>query len=257
MAGFWPLANPPIGQYAELQNEREYLLDALSKEEKQALRLLHQLESVRSKLRQDGLSSETTKGLKKSAASLMRRIKRSQRSEKAMIDNLSSATYQAQFSDRGRRTQYEHSASQNQSLWALTGLQSQMQGMSLGSPAFQSLVSPLPQFIYQQDSGSLISPLYSPFCEPAHQPFDFINGQPIMALSPLGMYQNVCSPINAVFPSEVWAQPQWNWQNVAKLWDNPIEDVSPTERVRTMSLPVVSSAIWATTEGYGRNRHSR
>ena len=80
-----------------LHQERSYLLAALASEETRIQQLTQSLEAARAKLKaaqeaQEPAATDLAVTLKKAAAGLARKIKRSQRNEKAMVKNLAAVT---------------------------------------------------------------------------------------------------------------------------------------------------------------------
>ena len=268
----------PLNHYSSLQTERQYLLTALANEETRAENLIHQLEQTRSKLRDlpEDAPREAIQSLKKTAASLVRRLKRCQRGEKAMVNNLAAltASLQAANNEKWRRAEFQNrQRMQAEQLGlrfndhAMNGMISPMQAMVLESPVSPMSVvqqgwaapasptpympSPVPStpgFVYHNAFGS---PLYTPFYETFPTTFMYGQGHPQPPLPQEVFYDPQGAPSQATSAGYSIACQHPQQQSTTEDELGPLENFGsgkkPTLKVRTMSLPDMAgrrSSIW-------------
>lgn len=285
-----------MNHYSSLQTERQYLLTALANEETRAETLIQKLEQTRAKLREldPDAPREAIQTLKKAAASLVRRLKRCQRSEKAMVNNLAALTIALQTAnnEKWRRAEFQNRQMVQAQQYGFTmdGLGQGMQGMNLVSPLtpvtqqgwatptspdtwVPSPVSTTSAFVFQDAFGS---PLYTPFYETF--PSSFMYGQ---ANSQQHQQRRTSFPWLPFQPQpqEQYYSPQqadqviWpDYSMVGQATQQPTvgdelgplhtipERRTPRLKIRTMSLPTVAgkrSSIWTLNSADQRGGHAR
>jgi hypothetical protein len=148
-----------MGGQSSLHQERAYLFSALAAEESREEQLTFSLHATREKLAaaEHEDSTEAVKSLKKAVTGLARKLKRSQKSQKAMINNLAAVTSRMQILEQHqwRRAQFEYN--QRCQFLFLNDINMNMQNLTLISPIRQS---------HQYQSQSPISPQTPGFAHP-------------------------------------------------------------------------------------------
>lgn len=239
-----------IGGQSSLHQERAYLLSALAAEESRGEQLTFSLDAARERLaaaEQAEDSADAVKNLKKMVTSLSSKLKRSQKSQKAMVNNLAAVTSRMQMLEQHqwRRAQFEYD--QRSQLPSLANINTNMRNVSLVSPMTPSYqyqvhspISPqTPGFAHSVPLTSMPdtvwattyadgwgSPLYTPFYA---QPYERTQA---MNQGPLQMMQ---------YPS----------QNDEALWRNVdySSNAGQAPERPSLSPPVVQrSASWAGTD---------
>ncbi len=243
-----PTIQSASSNHSSLHQERAYLLSALAAEESRGEQLHFSLDATRKKLKaaehEEG-SEDAVKNYKKAVAGIVRKLRRSQKSQKAMINNLAAVTSRMQLLEQHqwRKAQFEYS--QGAQYPSIDIMAANMQNLALVSPitpgcAFQSQTSinPFtPGFIsplqltatpttqwttaYEQPWGS---PLYTPFYEQQYTQSH-------------GRYQAWMQ--NMSYPQ---GEARWSDKGATQSPDY----VYQPPKLRTMSLPVVQSPkSWA------------
>jgi hypothetical protein len=148
MSYYWAIPGPVpaptcysvMGGQSSLHQERTYLLSALAAEESREEQLTFSLNATKEKLAaaEHEDSTEAVKSLKKAVAGLTRKRKRSQKSQKAMINNLAAVTSRMQILEQyqWRRAQFEYN--QRCQFPFLNDINMNMQNLTLISPIRQS-----------------------------------------------------------------------------------------------------------------------
>jgi hypothetical protein len=257
MSYYWAIPGPSpapttfsiMGSQSSLHQERTYLLSALAAEESREEQLTFSLDSTRQRLaaadHAEG-SVDEAKKLKKAVIGISRKLKRSQKSRKAMINNLAAVTSRMKMLEQHqwRKAQFEYSRRtqlpsfddtmnmQNLTLASpsMPGYQYQMQSpISPQTPGLAHPVplSPMPNIQWGTTSGGgWGSPLYTPFYA---QPYEWPQ---VSYQGPLQAMQHPC-PIDESL-----------WRNVD--YSRPFGQAFDSQHQRTMSLPTIPRrASWA------------
>src|ERR1700722_19893628 len=125
MSYYWAIPGPSpapttfsvMGSQSSLHQERSYLLSALAAEESREEQLTFSLDATRQRLAAadyaEGSVDEVEK-LKKAVTGIARKLKRSQKSRKAMINNLTAVTSRMKILEQHqwRRAQFEYNRTQ-------------------------------------------------------------------------------------------------------------------------------------------------
>lgn len=247
MSYYWAIPGPTpaptcysiVGGQSSLHQERAYLLSALAAEESRAEQLTFSLDATRTRLaaaEHEEDSPKAVKTLKKAVTGLGRELKRSQKSQKAMISNLAAVTSRMQMLEQHqwRRAQFEYS--QRPHFPFLNDMNMNMQNLNLVSPitlghqyqaqspispqtpgfAHPALQTPMPNIHWTTNyTNGWSSPLYTPFYG---QPYERFPEQ---------------QPITQYPPSNEEAS--WRSVDYVSQSDQP----SDSRHLRTMSLPVL------------------
>jgi len=258
MSYYWAIPGPSpapttfsvMGSQSSLHQERAYLLSALAAEESRGEQLTFSLDAARQKLaagdHEEGAIDEMKK-LKKAVTGLARKLKRSQKSRNAMINNLAAVTSRMKMLEQHqwRKAQFEYSRRtqlpsfddmtmnmQNLTLVSPITPGYQYQAQSPISPQTPGLVhpvplSPMPNIPWGTTSGGgWGSPLYTPFYT---QPYEWPQ---VSNQGPLQTMQHL-SPIEESL-----------WRNVE--YSRYSGQAFDSRHQRTMSLPTVQRrANWA------------
>ena len=257
MSYYWAIPGPSpapttfsvMGSQSSLHQERAYLLSALAVEESREEQLTFSLDSTRQRLaaadHAEG-SVDEVKKLKKVVTGIARKLKRSQKSRKAMINNLAAVTSRMTMLEQHqwRKAQFEYSRRtqlpsfddtmnmQNLTLVSpgMLGYQYQMQ--SPISPQTPGLVhpvplSPMPNVQWGTTSGGgWGSPLYTPFYA---QPYEWPQ------VSYQGPLQTIQHP--SLIDESLWRNVDYS-RHSSQAFDS--------QHQRTMSLPTIPRrASWA------------
>jgi hypothetical protein len=257
MSYYWTIPGPSpapttfsvMGSQSSLHQERAYLLSALAAEESRGEQLTFSLDAARQRLatadHMEG-SVDELKKLKKAVTGIARKLKRSQKSRKAMINNLAAVTSRMEMLEQHqwRKAQFEYSRRtqlpsfddtmnmQNLTLASpiTPGYQYQMQ--SPISPQTPGLVHPVPLCAMPNiqwcttAGGGWGSPLYTPFYA---QPYEWPQ---VSCQGPLQTMQHP-SPIDESL-----------WRNVD--YSRHSGQAFDSQHQRTMSLPTIPQrASWA------------
>ena len=257
MSYYWavPGANTAPTQYSamsnqsSLQQERAYLLSALAAEESRGEQLTFSLEATRKRLvaaQQSGGPAEDAVPLKKAAAGIVRRLKKSQRCQKAMISNLAAVTTRINMLEQHQWRRAHHEYSQRMQYPSMNAMAQSMQHMAIQPPdmtaytqQYQSPtapyaqtfspimpMTPMPTTQWASSYPNLFgSPLYTPFyCQPYEAEYASYHQQPEQSL---GYYT---------------PQLQQTWPVQSE--QGHIVDAQEAPRQRTMSLPVLEQPNW-------------
>ena len=244
-----PTAYSVMGSQSSLHQERAYLLNALAAEESRGEQLTFSLDAARRKLataEHSEASSDEVKSLKKTATGLVRKLKRSQKSSKAMVNNLAAVASKMQMLEqhRWRRAQFEYN--QHSQLPQLNDINMTMQNLALVSPITPS---------YQYHAQSPISPQTPGFANPTPLiPMDNMQwtssygdgwGSPLYTPFYAQPYERAEAANQGqlqVLPNTVPNEDLWRDVEYARL---PAQ-ASASRHLRTMSLPMLQHrASWA------------
>jgi hypothetical protein len=247
MSYYWAIPGPSpapsaysvIGSQSSLHQERAYLLSALAAEESRGEQLTFSLDAAKKKLAvteyAEG-SADAVKSLKKAVTGLARKLKRSQKSQKAMISNLAAVTSRMQMLElhQWRRAQFEYN--QQSQLPLRNDINLNMQNLTLVSPITptyqyqaQSPISPqTPRFAHPMTGygDGWGSPLYTPFYVQPYERAQATNQEQLQIM------ENPSPNYGAL------------WRNVE--YARTLGEASGSQPMRTRSLPVVKErASWA------------
>ena len=258
--------------YSSLHQERAYILSALASEESRSEQFTLTLESLRKKL---GKAEQSEDGpnlvanLKKAIATLLRKSKRSQKNQKAMVNNLAAVTSRMQMLEQHqwRRAQFEYS--QQAQFSSINGIAMGMQDLGLVSPMTsgfachsQTPISPFLQtFTPQLPSTPFIppqaavsfrhpfgSPLYSPFYEQprGHYPTDQGWQQNVIDYSPwtlpptsdsVGNRAQAPRPVRSMsLPAVQRSSSQRIASSLVRIREGEDEAISPTSQKSSTDL---------------------
>jgi hypothetical protein len=264
-----PSFHSPMHTHSSLHQERLYLLSALANEESRGEQLTQSLSRTNAKLKAVTESSEpdsdAAKNLKKAALALHRKLRRSQKSQKAMIANLASVMERVQSLERSQWRRAHAQYSQQSLLPNVDALTMNMQNMELVSPV-------TPSYVYtSQTPISPYTPSFNPYVLPSTpviRPQDVITyGEP----SPWG------SPIYTPFYEQQygWGHGQTHmqtekqfsgpeWQHDPAIYpsardyshDTAQQHPESGSNARAMSLPAHRRSSWwrrSSIEGIGEN----
>ena len=173
----------PLTDYSSLQQQRAYLLGVLAAEESRAEQTARSLELVRNKMKvAEPATNEfgTARDLKKAVVKLARKLKRAERSVKAMVDNLAAVTSRM---GNIERTQWRNANSeyrQRAQYHTINGLSIDLQRLGTVSPmtpgysySVQTAGSPyLPAFVQHVP----VTPSMNP--TPVVSSFEHMHGSP-------------------------------------------------------------------------------
>ena len=258
MSYYWAIPGPipapttysVMGGQSSLHQERAYLLSALAAEESRGEQVTFSLDAARKRLavaeHTEG-SADDVKSLKKTVTGLARKLKRSQKSQKAMINNLAAVTSRMQMLEQHqwRRAQFEYS--RRSQLPHLNDINMNMQNLTLVSPMTPS---------YQYQAQSPISPQTPGFAHPVPlTPMPHIQWAPSYG-------DGWASPLYTPFYSQPYERPQAADQGQLQIIPHPRPDVqalwrnveysgfpsqvTDSRHLRAMSLPTVQHRTsWA------------
>ena len=278
-----PTQYSAIGNQSSLQQERAYLLSALAAEESRGEQLTFSLEATRKRLvaaQQAEGSAENAVQLKKAAAGIGRRLKKSQRCQKAMISNLAAVTTRMNMLEQHQWRRAHHEYSQRMQYPSMNAMTQSMQHMTIQPPdmsayahQYQSPTTPHAQTFspimpmtpmpttqwassYANPFGS---PLYTPFyCQPYEPEYASYHQQPEQNLgyhrpqlqqawpvqSELGYLANTQeAPKQRAMSLPALEQPNWKTRRSSAVSeDEPISPKTIKEVGRRMSLMGCASA---------------
>lgn len=243
-----PTTSSVMDNHSSLHQERAYLLSALAAEESRVEQLTFSLERTRKKLAAAEHAEnpiEAIAGYKKATTSLVRKLSRSQKSQKAMVSNLAAATAGMQMIEQHqwRKAQFEYS---QRAQLPVNGMALNMQNLTLVSPMTPG---------YSFDSGTPVSPFTPALVSP--MPFMPVLPPVMLAAAAYQMhwtptYQGTCGSL--LYPplyEQHFAMPQeLNGPSMQDMtypspdgesWWAEGDDKPPQQgsRLRTMSLPAV------------------
>ena len=244
MSYYWAVPGPStaptsysvVGAQSSLHQERAYLLNVLAAEESRREQLTSSRDAARQKLAAVELaegSADEVKSLKKAVTGIARKLKRSQKSSKAMISNLAAVTSRMQMLERHqwRRAQLEYS--QRYQLPQLNDMNMNMQNLTLVSPMTPT---------YQLHAQSPISPQTPALAYPI----------PLTPMTNIrwasGYGDGWGSPLYTPFYAQTYEQVQPSHQGQLETVPSPFHDgelwhpagqASDSRHLRTMSLPMI------------------
>ena len=170
----------PLIYPGEVDWETQYLQDTLLREQELAELLIERLKQYREAVGKDETTPEQKQDIKKRIKSSSRRLKRTQRSMKAIGGNLAALMSRNQaMAHRAMEAQYlrQQEVFHSDTLFAV---QSQMQQMSLVQPqAYLSSTKMGSAASLLSGQSDCYSPLYSPFYDSLTQPINYIAGRPL------------------------------------------------------------------------------
>ena len=251
MSYYWAIPGPTptmtpysiMGNQSSLHQERAYLLSALASEESRGEQLTFSLNAIRKRLaaaeHADG-STEAVRSLKKAATGLARKLKRSQKSLKAMINNLTAVASRMQMLEQHQWRRAQFAYNQRSRFPLLNDMHMNMQNHTLVSPITpthqyqtQSPISPqtpgfthpvpltpVPNVQWATSYGNgWGSPLYTPFYAQQYERPQPANQEPLRIMQYASLDEGI------------------SWRNVdySRIAGQP----SDSQRLRAMSLPVV------------------
>jgi hypothetical protein len=258
MSYYWAIPGPSpapttlfaMGSQSSLHRERAYLLSALAAEESRGEQLTFSLDAARQRLAAADRATNSVddvKKLKKAVTSIARKLKRSQKCRKAMVNNLAAVTSRMTMLEQHqwRRAQFEYN--RRTQLPSFDDTTMTMQNLTLASPitpdyhyrmqspispqmlglVYPVPLSPLPNIQWGVTSGGdWGSSLYIPFYA---QPYG----------CPQASSQRLLQPTQHPSPIE---GPLWRNVEYSRF---PGQAIDPRHQ-RTMSLPTVQRrASWA------------
>jgi hypothetical protein len=231
-------------RYSALHQERLYLLSALAAEESRAEQMTRSLQTTRAKLMNAADCEDSTDAvanLRKAASAIVRKLKKCQKNQRAMANNLDAVTSRMQMLEehQWRRAQFEYSQKM---------LQTPMYGMAMG--------------LQEMSLDTLISPAYGYPCTPYPATSHYSVSSPTISVPSIlasPMLQSLATPSTGAFwghalPAPYHDQfyshptlnvpsntPQSSVPSQELISDNrPVmfaPDQEPMRRARRMSLP--------------------
>jgi hypothetical protein len=247
MASSWSPSVPAIPivtdhRYSSLQQERSYLLSALATEESRAEHISRTLETTKAKLQmaeEDEDSAEAAQNLRKVLAAMTRKLKKCQKNEQPMSNNLAEVSARMQILEQNQwqKAQLDHSERVQQV--PIYGMTVALQGMTLETPmspaygypctlypSISYTISPLNSaipslpatpFLRPQLMSSIESGWNTPLPTPYHEPFltslgmstPFNTPQPLMTATWQNRDMNMNTIANRNFqpPHQAYAEP--------------------------------------------------
>jgi hypothetical protein len=230
-------------RHSSLHHERSYLLSALATQESRAEYLTRALESAKAKLqiaRAEEDSADATANLKKAAAAITKKLKKCQKNQRAMANNLAAVTTLMQMLEqhRWRKAQFEYSHNRQRApLYEMTlGIQDINLDPTI-RPTYGYPFTPYPPAAYTPSLP--IAPLPSMPATPLLQPQPMINMEhawnmplPMPCYGPYQPQFSISPPFNT---PHYGMSHNWNHTNSQYL-PNPV----PAKSVgggRRLSLP--------------------
>ena len=233
MSYYWAVPGPSpapttysvMGAQSSLYQERTYLLSALAAEESRGEQLTFSLHGARQKLAAveyvEG-SADEVKSLKKALTGLERKLRRSQKSSKAMINNLAAVASRMQMLEQHqwRRAQFEYN--RRSQLPQSSDINMNMQNLTLVSPMTPS---------YQYYAQSPISPQTPGFAHPTPL-------TPMPTMQWASSYADGWgSPLYTPFYAQPYEQDQAVNQAQFQIMPNPLPSTDLWRDVQYASLP--------------------
>lgn len=248
MAYQWGPCAPAVPIVADhrdssLHQQRSYLLSALATEESRAEHMTRALETTRAKLRIAEIreeSKEAVGNLRKAAAATSRKLKKCQKNQRAMTNNLAAVTACMQMLEQHqwRKAQFEYSQRMQQT--PMYGLSLGLQEMTIDSPMSTAYGHPCTPYAQTSYAMSPLSVHLAPMPQtPLLQPQSMI-GMDIGWNTPLPTpyHQQFQTPLGGSTPFNT-PQPGIlaDWQNMGMQHTQYAVFNEPIKRDRRMSLP--------------------
>lgn len=236
---------------ADLQQQREYLLESLQKADHQATRLVRQLVHTQAKLDHSSLRDQSVSHLKRQCCKLGQRLKHCESTERGILDELGRVSWQIQATGRwiGAEQYRSTGTAEHGILQATQDLQTMALDpqITVFQPQGWDDVPYCRPWIPEQNSPQVcgndwVYPIYPPFYHPTYDYFNHQNHHYTHEMP----FEQVYYPILPTVPEDLSSSQGLTDADPESLHtpdtyhDLLKQNKPPLERVRTRSLPTDS-----------------